>query len=262
MFAQVQSFFREKLSQQTGDESTTKEPSFTITASVSDIESARGRDEPSAADTMEEVKEFETNFSSFYDEIKNAARQVFSEDTDRKLLRAARIAAELDVIKSQYESNYHWIYPPTQHTGSSSLPPSLNPSVHESSHIPSSGQIYAKVDLIRKHRYRREKDSSTSSPMTSPITSVYQVPPRPRHMAIDPNSSLISQSNGCTVYQLRKAISSPEAVFVEGEYATIRRLRLDQLASANYNGGGGAVALDQTPILAQQINPIPIQTLL
>lgn len=187
---------------------------------------------------------------------------LFSEDTDRKLLRAARIAAELDVIKSQYESNYHWIYPPRN--GSSSLPTSLNPSVHESSHIPSSSQIYAKVDLIRKHRYRREKETTTTctpttTPTTSPI-SVYQVPPRPRHMAIDPNSSLISQSNGCTVYQLRKAISSPEAVFVEGEYATIRRLRLDQLANANYNGG--AVALDHTPILAQQINPIPIQTLL
>lgn len=153
------------------------------------------------------------------------------------MLRAARIAAELDVIKSQYESNYHWIYPPRN--GSNSLPSSLNPSVHESSRIPSSGQIYAKVDLIRKHRYRREKETS----------SVYQVPPRPRHMQIDPKSSLISQTNGCTVYQLRKAISSPESVFLESNYASI-------LAANN------AVALNHTPVHTQQINPIPIQTLL
>ena len=161
-------------------------------------------------------------------------------------MRAARIAAELDVIKNQQESNYQWIYASPPRHGSSSLPSSLNPSVHESSQIPSSSQIYAKVDLIRKHRYRREKE-----------TSPYQVPPRPRHMEIDPNSSLISQSNGCTVYQLRKAISSPDAVFMEGEYATIRRLRLDNLANNN-----GAVAGDQTLIEAHQINPFPIQTLL
>lgn len=77
-------------------------------------------------------------------------------------------------------------------------------------------------------------------------------------MEIDPNSSLISQYNGSTIYQLRKAISSPEAVFVEGEYATIRRLRFDQLPP----GIAADVAIDQTPIQAQQINPFPIQTLL
>lgn len=74
-FGQVQSFIRKKLGQQANDDNS-KEPSFTIAPSVSDIESARGRDEPSA--DIEEVKDFEPNFSSFYDEIKSAARQVFS----------------------------------------------------------------------------------------------------------------------------------------------------------------------------------------
>ena len=162
------------------------------------------------------------------------------------MLRAARIAAELDVIKSQQESNYHWIYSTPPRHGTSSLPTSLNPSVNESSSIASSSQIYAKVDLIRKHRYRKERE-----------TSVYQVPPRPRFMEIDPKSSLISYSNGSTVYQLRKAISSPEAVFqsMEGEYATIRQLRLDRTAKGN-------VANDETAIQAHQFNHIPIQTLL
>src|SRR5699024_478792 len=113
----------------------------TITPSVSDIESARGRDEPTAE--TEEVKDdLNSALATFYEEITNAAKQVFSEDTDRKLLRAARIAAELDVIKTQQESNYHWIYTSPPRQGSSSLPPSLTPSVHESSQIPSSSQVY------------------------------------------------------------------------------------------------------------------------
>jgi len=173
---------------------------------------------------------------------------MITEDTDRKLLRAARIAAELDVIKNQQESNYHWIYatPPRHGGGSSSLPPSLAPSVHEYCQIPSSSQIYAKVDLIRKHRYRKEKGES----------SVYQIPPRPRHM--DPNSSLINQSDGSTVYQLRKAISSPDAVFVEGDYATIRQFRMDRQHQSNGIVGQN----DATTVLPKHIHPFPIQTLL
>lgn len=141
-------------------------------------------------------------------------------------MRAARIAAELDAIKfNQQESNYHWIYgaPPqvtTNAGGSHSLPASLPPSVYDTSYqaLPSNSQVYAKVDLIRKHRYRKEKE-----------TSVYQVP-RPVHY--DPSTGSFLASGAATLsrsslahqYQLRKALSVPEAVFLaENNYATVRQ---------------------------------------
>ncbi|KAI2803310.1 CUB and sushi domain-containing protein 1 [Blomia tropicalis] len=245
----IQSYIGDRFGKKRSNDEQQGEPSFSITPSIPDIEAPR----TAADDTIntsimidDNKGELDSALATFYEEITNAAKQVFSEDTDRKLLRAARIAAELDVIKNQQESNYHWIYAtPPHRNGTSSLPPSLTPSMHESCQIPSSSQIYAKVDLIRKHRYRKEKE-----------TSVYQVPPRPRHMEIDPNSSLISQTNGSTVYQLRKAISSPDAVFVESDYATIRRLRLADLAN------GTVADADQTTIEPQQLHSIPIQTLL
>lgn len=151
---------------------------------------------------------------------------ILTADTDRKLMRAARIAAELDAIKfNQQESNYHWIYgsPPQMSTnvgGSHSLPASLPPSVYDSNYhaLPSNSQVYAKVDLIQKHRFRKEKE-----------TSVYQVP-RPAHY--DPNTGSFLTSGVATLsrnslaqqYQLRKALSVPEAVFLaDNNYATVRQ---------------------------------------
>lgn len=75
----IQSFISKKFGQQqTGEEGETpNKATFTITPSVSDIESARCRDEP-AVESPEEVKDFDSTLATFYDEITNAARQVFA----------------------------------------------------------------------------------------------------------------------------------------------------------------------------------------
>ncbi|OTF81699.1 hypothetical protein BLA29_009807, partial [Euroglyphus maynei] len=175
---------------------------------------------------------------------------MFSEETDRKLIRAARIAAELDAIKNHQQQKsahyyhqqqpqqqqYKWIYstpPRINHpSGCTSLPPSLHeyhqilpppPSINQQQQHPqiTQSQIYAKVDLIRKHRYRKEKDNNN-------IVSVYQVP-KPRCPILISQQQQQQQLLSSDYHQLRKAISTPDAFFDNNndyvEYGTIRRIQ-------------------------------------
>nr|XP_046920510.1 uncharacterized protein LOC124500480 [Dermatophagoides farinae] len=226
--------------------------------------------------------------ATFYEEITNAAKQMFSEETDRKLIRAARIAAELDAIKNhtQKSANYHhhypqqqpqqqqqyqWIYstPPrfTHSSGCTSLPPSLheyhqilpaNTNSQQQQHPQvTQSQIYAKVDLIRKHRYRKEKDN---------IVSVYQVP-KPRCPIISQQQQQQHQPQLSSDYhQLRKAISTPDAVFVDvnndyGEYGTIRRIQ--QICSNTIQRPPNNKTMTTTTVtIHEPTNKFPLKTLL
>lgn len=166
-------------------------------------------------------------------------------------MRAARIAAELEAIKNYPEqsSNYQWVYStPPRFATSTSLPPSL----HEYHQIPSSNQIYAKVDLIRKHRYRKGKE-----------ISVYQVP-KPR--CLEENCTLRRNNHfpsdcclSTETHRLRKAISTPDEFVDAGEYATLRKL----MNTKQSNGGLIEISnQNSNPHFDEPINRFPLRTLL
>ncbi|UXI20853.1 uncharacterized protein NH340_JMT06796 [Sarcoptes scabiei] len=216
---------------------------------ISSNNSSQQTNEKNTKETNNE--ELESALATFYEEITNAAKRMFSEETDRKLLRAARIAAELEAIKNYPEqsSNYQWVYStPPRFATSTSLPPSL----HEYHQIPSSNQIYAKVDLIRKHRYRKGKE-----------ISVYQVP-KPR--CLEENCTLRRNNHfpsdcclSTETHRLRKAISTPDEFVDAGEYATLRKL----MNTKQSNGGLIEISnQNSNPHFDEPINRFPLRTLL